>query len=378
MLRRVILGSLLALSAVACSVSSDDDGAQSADVVAAQPWHSETAEANAAERAKIQAYFDANVERGSFPSDHGKVRSTRQGSNVDIAYAIFRAKQERGAIVVVNGRTESFSHYGELVYDLHRRGWSLYMIDHRGQGHSSRLIDYEKVGDANYQKGHADHFQDYVDDLSKFIDTVVLPDRAGKSGKLFAIGHSMGGAITTLYAEQHPDTFARVALSSPMHEINQSTLKLDFARFLSVFDSTGYTMGSGPREANEAFDGNELTGSRARFEAKQEIWNNDPETLVGGATYGWVSQAVHGMDQAKRNAASFEAPLLLLEAGSDKIVGAGGQHTVCDAINQAHPANCKLVVLEGSQHEGLIEADPIRTKAFDLISEFFGAPVPGK
>lgn len=376
MVRRILSGCVLALCAAACSIASDDADESSADVTAAMPWHSEAEVANAADRAKVQAYFDANVTRGSFVSDHDKPRETRQGSKVDIAYGIARAKKERGAIVLVNGRTESFSHYDEFVYDMHRRGWTIYMLDHRGQGHSSRLLDYATVGDDTYQKGHVDDFQDFVDDLAKFMDTVVKPDRVGKTAKLYGLAHSMGGAVMTLYAEQNPSAFSAIALSSPMHQIKEAWYKLDFAEFISFFTDTAYAAGTGPRgQSDDAFDGNELTGSRARFAAKQEIWQKDKSTLVGGPTYGWISNAISGMNRAKRHAGDIQVPVLLLEAGSDQIVAPDGQHDVCNGINAAHPGKqlCNLVVIDGSQHEGLIEVDAIRQRDLNLITQFYAS-----
>ncbi len=371
MFRHLLLACAVTLGAVACSLPTEDTAEDEEELTGNAPWHRESDLAAPAEQAKLVAYFDAHAERGSFVSDHPKVRATRQGSNVDIAYAIVRARRERGAIVVANGRTESFSHYAEFVYDLHRRGWTLYLLDHRGQGHSSRLVDYATVGDREYQKGHIDDFDDYVDDYTKFVDTVVLPDRAGKPRKLHALGHSMGGAITTLYAERRPETFTSIALSSPMHQIEGSGLKLGFAGVVNTFASASYALGYGPRNDAEPFENNGLTTSRARFAAKTAVWAHDASTKVGGPTYGWISRANGATREIRRNAGAITSPVLLLEGASDEVVAPEGHKAVCDGINAAHPAGCKLVVLDRSEHEPLIETDAIRGRALDEITRFY-------
>jgi lysophospholipase len=371
---RPLLASLtFGLVTLGCAVPSNDVGQSGDEISEAPAWTTETEVADRAAYARtVLTYFDTHAVRGSFVSQHPKRHGDK--GDVHIAYAIVRAPNERGAIVVANGRTESFSHYGELVYDLNRRGYTLYLIDHRGQGHSSRLLDYAAVGDADYQKGHVDDFQDYVDDFGKFVDTVVLPDHAGKPTKLFALGHSMGGAITTLYAEQHPDTFDAVALSSPMHQIQSSELKLGFADVAAWILSTHYALGMGPRVKDEPFENNALTHSRARFAAKQAVWASDPSTLIGGPTYGWVSQSDEATETLRRDAAKIKKPVLLLEAGADSVVAPEGQHEVCDKINSAHGAHaCDLVVLEGSNHEGMIEIDATRREALEHIDGFFTA-----
>ena len=55
----------------------------------------------------------------------------------------------------------------------------------------------------------------YVADLHQFITAVVKPDRATRPRRpLYGLGHSMGGTIVTLYAMEHPTTFAKIAMTS--------------------------------------------------------------------------------------------------------------------------------------------------------------------
>ena len=81
--------------------------------------------------------------------------------DVDIYYRKFEIKppaEEVGAIVISNGRTESMAGYPELIWDLHQQGYSVYILDHRGQGFSTRLLP-------DPQKSYVEKFEDYVDDL---------------------------------------------------------------------------------------------------------------------------------------------------------------------------------------------------------------------
>ena len=67
---------------------------------------------------------------------------------------------EQGAIVLVSGRTESMLKYKEVVHDLFRNGWSVYIHDHRGQG----LSDREPAVRATPDIGHVERFDDFVRD----------------------------------------------------------------------------------------------------------------------------------------------------------------------------------------------------------------------
>lgn len=366
--------SFVALSALltACAVTPEDPeslGSNDEAIVQKEPWHSQADVANAAEYAKVLSFFRKSAVRGSFESHIPKSHDTRQGPKVEIAYAIVRAENEKGAIVLLNGRTESFEHYAELAWDLTRRGYTLYMMDHRGQGYSSRLLDYDRVGDSSYQKGHVEAFRDYVVDVQTFITTVVQPDRAGKSpDTLYGLGHSMGGTVLTIFAERHPKALAKIALSSPMLALD---IDGGFGLWLATWlHPTSYVDGKGPRDGSEHFAGNKLTSSRPRFMAKQDVWADHPKVSVGGPTYDWLDAARNAMSHARDDAALIEIPVLLLRAGNDRVVEPGGQAVVCNAINTKRPGGCRLEVLRDAEHESLIEVDAIRGHALDSIVKF--------
>src|SRR5262245_45225789 len=122
------------MGAAGCSVAQGDSGdSASADTTAAPPWNTEAEVANVADyRKTVNGYFSAHVSTKSFTSTRPKTHKTRQGDDVTIAFGVARPDAnvpEKGVVVLVNGRTESFMNYAELVYDLGRRGYTLYMID---------------------------------------------------------------------------------------------------------------------------------------------------------------------------------------------------------------------------------------------------------
>lgn len=129
---------------------------------------------------------------------------------VSIRYVHWRSSSHKKALVICSGRSESYVKYPEVAFDFYHLGYDIFLLDHRGQGLSGRLLD-------DPQKGHVEKFSDYVDDLSTFIDTIVLPYHYQH---YFALAHSMGGAILASYLLRKPDIFQAAALCAPMFGIN--------------------------------------------------------------------------------------------------------------------------------------------------------------
>ncbi|QXW29708.1 alpha/beta fold hydrolase [Aeromonas sanarellii] len=284
---------------------------------------------------------------------------------ITIRYAALRQAKVDRAILIVNGRVESYLKYQELAWDLWRQGYSLYLIDHRGQGLSGRML-------ADPEKGYVDQFDDYVVDLKQFHDEVIAAD---KPAKLFLLAHSMGGAISARYLERWPDDMQAAVLSSPMMGINLGGLPKWLAKGLAAtmgrvggwFGEAPYGPGQGPYE-DHGFADNELTHSEARYQAFRQVYAQHPQIRLGGATAHWIHQGIAGSDAAVANAGAIKTPLLVLQAGDDSVVDNAAQDAFCA---NARCEGGKPLRIEGAWHELFIEADPQRQVALNATLAFF-------
>ncbi|WP_421233518.1 alpha/beta fold hydrolase [Aeromonas jandaei] len=284
---------------------------------------------------------------------------------IAIRYAALRQEKVDRAILIVNGRVESYLKYQELAWDLWRQGYSLYLIDHRGQGMSGRML-------SDHNKGYVDQFDDYVVDMKQFHDQIIMAD---KPAKLFLLAHSMGGAISARYLERWPDDIRAAVLSSPMLGINLGGLPKWLAKGLATtigtvggwFGEPPYGPGQGPYQ-DHGFADNELTHSQSRYLAFRQIYEQHPQIKLGGATAHWIYQGITGADAAITDAGAIKTPLLLLQAGNDSVVDNAAQDAFCTK------ANCeggKPLRIEGAWHELFIESDDKRQPALTAMLDFF-------
>lgn len=284
---------------------------------------------------------------------------------VTIRYATLRQAKVDRAILIVNGRVESYLKYQELAWDLWRQGYSLYLIDHRGQGMSGRMLN-------DPQKGYVDQFDDYVVDLKQFHDQIIMADQPAK---LFLLAHSMGGAISARYLERWPDDIKAAVLSSPMLGINLGGLPKWLAKGLaSTIGTVGgwiseppYGPGQGAYQ-DHGFADNELTHSQPRYQAFRQIYEQHPQIKLGGATAHWIYQGITGADAAIADAGAIKTPLLVLQAGNDSVVDNAAQDRFCTI------AKCeggKPLRIEGAWHELFIESDDKRQPALTAMVDFF-------
>jgi acylglycerol lipase len=131
----------------------------------------------------------------------------------------FRPKEgePRGVVIFQNGLKDHGDHYAKVAQELVHHGYAAYAFDMRGHGRSAG----PRVG--------VGRFDDYLDDLELYVARV----RAREPGKpIFVFGHSLGGAIVTLYGiERRPDV-AGLVLSGPGVAIDAPPLQIAVVRLV--------------------------------------------------------------------------------------------------------------------------------------------------
>ena len=279
-------------------------------------------------------------------------------AEVSLAYLVLENPLSSQAIVLSNGRVESYLKYRELICDCYRQGFSVYAVDHRGQGLSSRLS-------ANPHIGHVNRFDDYIDDFSVFIDKVVSP---ASHSKRFLVAHSMGGAIATLFMAKHPDYFDAAVLSAPMYGI-KLPLKKSFIYWLAnKLDSCNrhaapnYVLG-GKGYLPEPFVNNVLTHSEPRYVDYRALYLTTPQLQLGSPSNRWLTESITAGDRCVQAASKIATPILILQASADTVVDNLAQ-------NLSVGGHCQLEIIHGAKHEIFMEIDAIRNQALDSLFNF--------
>lgn len=301
----------------------------------------------------IQPFWQQELKQGEFSGVGG----------VLIRYAYVVHPQPIGSVAISSGRVETLIKYKEVVFDLYNNGYSVFIHDHRGQGLSGRMT-------ANPHKGYVEDFIDFVSDFKRFYDQVIEPNSQHKP---LMLCHSMGGTIGSLYVLKYPDDFAKIALSAPMYGVRPALPdwlgKLLISSNFLVSNWFGseprYFMGQGDYQA-ETFANNKLTHSQPRYQIFIDEYEGQPEVKLGGITTQWLKAALAAMDSVKLQAGLFPIPMLLMQAGSDKIVDNQSQDQVVNLV-----PNCQKLLIAGASHELLMEVDEYRNACFTAILRFW-------
>ncbi|MGL6176681.1 MAG: alpha/beta fold hydrolase [Vibrionaceae bacterium] len=310
-------------------------------------------EADLASNQTLFRQFWATRKQGQFVATDG----------LRLQWCAFEKSTHTKAIVIVNGRTETQLKYVELFYDLFSQGFDIYSYDHRGQGLSQRLI-------SGCDAGHVVFFDDYVDDLEAFFKTVVSQKQHQTR---LLLGHSMGGAVSCLYAARNPATIHKVVLVAPMLDIALPKWQRPFAEPLTwalaqCQHPPTYLLGQSSF-AQKSTDITLLTHSQARHAHSKRLYIDKPSLQVGGPTARWVWQSLQAAPRLQKAAQTIPLPMLFLQGAQEQII--------CnEAIRQAHRQRTKqalpsqLFCLDNARHELLFEQDSVRDQVLDHILDF--------
>lgn len=291
-----------------------------------------------------------------------------------IAYATFLNTESSSCLVIVPGRAESYLKYQELCFDMFQYGYSVFILDHRGQGLSDRLIK-------DKQKGYVDSFEFYINDLHTFIKSHVQP-YTDELKKPYLLAHSMGGLIAARLMQKSPDIIQAAALSSPMIGVDTGIIPFSVAKYLIklsawtnvlLSNEPWYFASQTPFYVKPLLN-NPLTHSAVRYQKFIQLSMDRSEIQLGGVTTHWLNESIKARFTLLNHMGQLCTPILVLQGSKDTVVSPKAQNRFCSYL---HHSNSDLypyaspVIINGALHELLFEQDTYRNEALAKIIDWF-------
>lgn len=286
--------------------------------------------------------------------------------DLNIYYKKYMVEDNKASIVISHGFCESLERYEELIDIFNKNGFSVYILDHRGHGRSSRLgIDDSQID--------VEKFEYYIEDLKTFIDNIVVHN---KDKKLFLYSHSMGGAIGAMFLEKYNNYFDFAILNAPMMEIDTGKypiwLTKIFARLACKFgQGKRYLLGHKPFNGKPNLDASG-TSSYKRYINYFNKQLKYKELQTAGGNYHWLNESFKAMKYIinKDNAKNINIPVVLFQAGRDTFVNSRGQNKFASYVK-----SCRLIEYEESKHEIYLERDEIFDEYIEEVLQFYNSNV---
>jgi lysophospholipase len=254
----------------------------------------------------------------------------------------------RGLVVVTHGYAEHAGRYREVANVLTSVGAAVLTYDCRGHGKSSG------------RRGHADRFDQYLDDL----DAAITWGRGEcahlgvTDPRLVLVGHSHGSLITLRAISDASRATGAVAaaVASPFLALRMqvSPVKKTAGKLVAKV-YPGLQMASGIKIEDLTSDEGKLAERRA-------------DTLCNDvATAGWFVEATAAQEFVASHADAIRIPTLWLVGGADPIADPTRSRAVADRVRNA---TVEYHDLAGLKHEVFNERT--RGDVFGLLTRFVG------
>ncbi len=292
-----------------------------------------------------------------------KTFDTHDGLKIRFDTYTCGTKTCRGVVVLLGGRSEFIEKYRETVDQLLARKLDVVTFDWRGQGLSDRLLP-------NRYKGYVASYEDYLKDLTCFMDRHVLQTA---HRPVIILAHSMGGHIALRYLHDHPDRVERAVLTSPLIDIaGPVILTKTMKMIVKIIARSGFkkyyaTRANDFDPSRKCFTGNRLTRDPHRFQQTIQMIIDNPDVALGGVTFGWLEATFNSIQHIMADGypERITTPVKIISAGGDEIVSVAAQKKICRRL-----PNCDLVIIPNSLHELLIETDAVLEKFWAIFDEF--------
>ena len=275
------------------------------------------------------------------------------------------AAAPRAECVLVGGFAEFIEKHFETVRDLTAAGLSVWCLDWRGQGGSTRPK-------RRPSRPRPRRFDRDAAELAQFTAAMLT---AGLPRFLFA--HSMGGAIALLCLHDYPELFAGAVLSSPMLGLPIGRVPAALIRCITRparITGLGSCFIPGARrwrpDRLPSPERSRITSDAERCRIRHAWFSAEPALRVDEPTYGWVDTALAVVARISR-------PEFLGRIRTPILLGSPERETLVAPAAHRHAArllpDCTLVELPGSKHEPFLETDAIRNCWLASIAHFVAA-----
>jgi len=267
----------------------------------------------------------------------------------------------KGTVLLFPGRTEYIEKYGHTAAELAGRGLATISIDWRGQGFADRLLDDPLTG-------HVEAFSDYQKDVAALM-------RAARELSLprpyFLLAHSMGGCIG-LRAVMEGLGVQAAAFTGPMWGIYvKPHLRLLASTLSKVMPQIGkgHNLPPGtkrdPYVQSDPFEDNMLTTDRQMWDVMCDQIAAHPELALGGPSYVWLREAFAETKHLSNRAAP-SLPAITYLGSQERIV-----HVPPIYERMENWKGGRLEIVQGSEHEVLMEGEAIRSSIMDGLEKLF-------
>lgn len=284
---------------------------------------------------------------------------TSDGKRIRVGY--WPTEGARGTVLLFPGRTEYIEKYGITANDLAARGLATFAVDWRGQGLADRMLEDPLVG-------HVDAFTDYQKDVAAMMR---VARELSLPRPYFLLAHSMGGCIG-LRAVMEGLSVKAVAFTGPMWGVALTPPLRAAARILSTVMpkfGKGHLLPPGrktePYVLDEGFDDNMLTTDRKMFEMMRAQLLAHPELSLGGPSYVWLRETFAETEHLASRAAP-NLPAVTWLGTCERIVDVPPIHERMD-----NWIGGRLEIVEGAEHEILMEGDRLRLPVMDMMQKLF-------
>ncbi len=232
----------------------------------------------------------------------------------------------KAVVILSHGYAEHSGRYQPFATHLVENGFAVYALDHRGHGRSEGERANIKV------------FDEYVSDLSRFVNTV---REKHPILKRFLLGHSMGGTIAAQLAIKQPEQIEGLLLSSP-YLINAVSVP---APLMAVSGLVSRVLPGLPTIKLNSKD-------ISRDPATVKSYDTDPLNYRGGTKARFGTELLGAGNYVFSRAGTIKLPILIMVGTGDRIAASEGGKKLFEGASSSDKT---LKLYDGYYHEILNE-----------------------